>query len=187
VLLDRNPRLDPTLASRDPDRSCFVLVTPELFCKNPDGRLYGHLMSRYREDSGALARDLPHRQGVDFDAVSRRLGWLTWEDCNRVMPGAWQPRNTTAAAVSGQSVRRCHVSSVIAVSLRLRAQTIRSCTRRRVPALLHVTVSTAETTLPGPGPNVRVSGHGSSSRVLDASPRIRSGYLRTPRRMTPRM
>ncbi len=88
VLLDPNPRLDPTLASRDPDRSCFVLVTPELFCKNPDGRLYGHLMSRYREDSGALARDLPHRQGVDFDAVSRRLGWLTWEDCNRVMPGA---------------------------------------------------------------------------------------------------
>lgn len=50
-------------------------------------------MHEYRFSPAALARDLPHRKGVDFAEVSGRLGWLTWEECNRILPGAcpWLP------------------------------------------------------------------------------------------------
>jgi len=41
VLLDSNPRLKPPLNSREPNRSCLVLITPEVFRGNPEGRLYG--------------------------------------------------------------------------------------------------------------------------------------------------
>jgi hypothetical protein len=31
----------------------------------------------------------------DWQSVSQRLGWLTWEDCNEVLPGScrWLSRN----------------------------------------------------------------------------------------------
>jgi hypothetical protein len=88
VLLDRTPDLDGTLAARDPDRSFFVLLTPQLFRENPEGRLYGWLMNGYRDDPELLRRHLPHRPSVDLEPVRRRLGWLTWEECNQVCPGA---------------------------------------------------------------------------------------------------
>jgi hypothetical protein len=39
VMLDAQPRLHAPLSSRDPDRSAFVLLTPELFRSNPSSRL----------------------------------------------------------------------------------------------------------------------------------------------------
>jgi hypothetical protein len=57
-----------------------------------EGRLRGVVQAL-----GALPlRDLtPHRSEADLASVTRWLGWLTWEDCNRVLPGAcpWLPAN----------------------------------------------------------------------------------------------
>ena len=88
VMLDRNPRLMWPLSQRNPDRSCFVLMTPEVFRSNRQSRLYGWLYDDYRKDPESLQGQLPHRQGVDFTSVVRRLGWATWEDCNDALPGA---------------------------------------------------------------------------------------------------
>jgi hypothetical protein len=96
VMLQPNPNLEKPLSQRRPERSCFVLLTPEIFRSHPESRLYGWLMRDYRSSPAALQRDLPHRHqaGTDLAAVVGRLGWLTWEDCNDVLPGAcpWLPR-----------------------------------------------------------------------------------------------
>lgn len=84
VMLEPNPRLQWPLARRQPERTCYVLITPEIFRQHPESRLYGWLMRDYRNNPAALLRDLPHRTETDFAAVSRRLGWLTWEDCKRL-------------------------------------------------------------------------------------------------------
>ncbi len=70
-------------STANPDRSCFVLMTPEVFRSNRQSRPYGWLYDGCREDA-----QVPHRQGVDFTSVVRRLGWATWEDCNDALPGA---------------------------------------------------------------------------------------------------
>ena len=88
VMLDPHPRLAQPLASRDPDRTCFVLVTPRVFQENPHSRLYGRLLNEYRNDPSTLERDLPHRTDVDWQAVAERLGWLAFEDCEEVTPGS---------------------------------------------------------------------------------------------------
>jgi hypothetical protein len=74
VMLDRQPRLPHPLSSRDPESSCLVLVTPELFRRQPHSRLYGWLMNDYREHPETIGRDLPHRTAAWPD-VARRLGW----------------------------------------------------------------------------------------------------------------
>lgn len=90
VMLQSNPNLEEPLSQRHPDRSCFVLLTPEIFRDHPESRLYGWLMRDYRSGPAGLQRDLPHRHraGTDLAAVAARLGWLTWEDCNKILPGA---------------------------------------------------------------------------------------------------
>ena len=93
VMLEPNPNLRAPLTQRRPDRTCFVLITPEIFRDHPESRLYGWLMRDYQSNPDALERDLPHRAGIDFSPVARRLGWLTWEDCNQLLPRActWLP------------------------------------------------------------------------------------------------
>lgn len=78
----------PILAQRRPERSFLVLLTPELFRINWTSRLYGHLMRAYTTDPAALARDLPHLDPATCVALSRRLGWLTFEDLQSVEPAA---------------------------------------------------------------------------------------------------
>jgi hypothetical protein len=93
VMLDINANLQKPLTLRQPGRTCFVLLTPEIFRDHPESRLYGWLIRDYQTHAGTLQRDLPHRAGTDLASVAKRLGWLTWEDCNRVQPGAcsWLP------------------------------------------------------------------------------------------------
>jgi hypothetical protein len=93
VMLDANPTLPMPLSARDPDRTCLVLVTPELFRRFPSSRLYGWLLTNYRTDPKLLADHLPHRGAAALAGVGSRLGWLTWEECNRIVPGAcaWLP------------------------------------------------------------------------------------------------
>jgi hypothetical protein len=78
------------LKTRRPERTVFVLLTPSLFRDlYPHSRLYGGLMKEYREDSKTLERDMPHRKdGTDWSGVARRMGWLTWEECRDIVPGA---------------------------------------------------------------------------------------------------
>jgi hypothetical protein len=92
VMLDGQGHLPPPLSARDPDLSCFVLLTPELFRRRPRSRLYGWLLNEYRERPAALGEDLPHRT-ADWPTVSQRLGWATFEDCKRIQPTAchWLP------------------------------------------------------------------------------------------------
>ena len=84
------------LSRRQRDLTCFVLLTPKLFQRNPWSRLYGRVIREYQSDPQALSRDLPHRRD-NLDAVSRRLGWLTWEDCKSVLPSAcpWLPSESS--------------------------------------------------------------------------------------------
>ena len=46
-------------------------------------------MHDYGENPSALARDLRHRSSFttsEWERLSKRIGWLTWEDCNAVLP-----------------------------------------------------------------------------------------------------
>lgn len=88
VLLDETPNVLGGLECRKPDRTVFTLMTPSLFKDQPHARLYGWLMNEYTTDPEAIHRDLPHRSQVDWNGVSRRLGWITFEECERVLPGA---------------------------------------------------------------------------------------------------
>ena len=97
VMLERNENLPKPLSARRPERTLFVMVTPEMFRKHPQSRLYGWLLKEYRNNPKALERDIPHRQSVDWLGVSRRIGWLTWEECEQTLPGScpWLTRKRT--------------------------------------------------------------------------------------------
>jgi hypothetical protein len=88
VMLERNEKLGEPLSLRNPDRTLFALLTPGLYRQHPRSRLYGCLMDDYARHPEDLGRDLPHRRGVDWPGLSRRLGWLTWEDCESTLPGS---------------------------------------------------------------------------------------------------
>ena len=88
VMLDPDSQLRDPARWRSPDRTCYVLITPEIFRKNRESRLYGWLLRAYERDPALLHRHLPHRQLADLESVPKRLGWLTWEVCNRLHPGA---------------------------------------------------------------------------------------------------
>lgn len=87
VMLERNPLLEPPLRDRDPEKSLFLFQSPAMFKTNPHVRLYGWLLQDYKNPR-AIARDLPHRGGRDWGSVASRIGWLTWEDCETVLPGS---------------------------------------------------------------------------------------------------
>lgn len=76
------------LEKRNPERSLFALLTPLQFKDNPQSRLYGWLMSEYKSNSQALGRDLRHRENMEWSAVSRMIGWLTFEDFEEARPGS---------------------------------------------------------------------------------------------------
>jgi hypothetical protein len=80
VMLEEYPDLDNMLSKRKADRSLFVLLTPRPFRDRPHSRLYGWLLHEYQTQPEALRRDLPHRAGVAWEPVARRIGWLTFED-----------------------------------------------------------------------------------------------------------
>lgn len=84
VLMENNHDLPDPLNKRDPDKTLFLLITPKLFKDNPTTRLYGHKFNSYRSDPHSLALDLPHRSGIDWEGLSKRLGWLTFEDFKSV-------------------------------------------------------------------------------------------------------
>jgi hypothetical protein len=88
VMLEKNSKLKEPLQHREPCKTCFVLLTPEIFKANKEYRFYGHLYHQYRDpELGFLQRHLAgrsDRSAEDLAAVPDRLGWLTWEDCHRI-------------------------------------------------------------------------------------------------------
>lgn len=84
VMLEPNDNVCDPLKSRDPNKTLFLLLTPKIFKDNPTTRLYGHKMNGYQKDPQSLHNDLPHRKDCDWESLSRRLGWLTWEDFRAV-------------------------------------------------------------------------------------------------------
>ena len=83
VMLDENSSLCEPVCRRDPERTLFLLLTPETFKKNPSIRLYGYKFNEYKKAPEALAADLPHRMNVNWEKLQKRLGWLTWEAFHR--------------------------------------------------------------------------------------------------------
>jgi len=105
VMLDNSSQAGAGLERRNPKRSLFGLLTPAQFKDAPRSRLYGWLMSEYKSQPEALARDLSHRMGVDWPLVSRRIGWLTFEDFEEARPGAcpWVRKRNVQPMTTDQS------------------------------------------------------------------------------------
>jgi hypothetical protein len=79
-MLEKNRNKKFPLNKRDPSKSLFLLITPKLFKENPSSRLYGYKFNEYKTNPASLADDLPHRENFDWQNISKKLGWLTWED-----------------------------------------------------------------------------------------------------------
>ena len=88
VMLEPNGDMTPPLQHRRPERTLFALLTPQVFRERPRSRLYGWLFEEYTSNPKALARDLPHRDGADWNTVAQRLGWITFEDIDELVPEA---------------------------------------------------------------------------------------------------
>jgi hypothetical protein len=78
------------LRERVPARSCFVLVTDQMFESDRQSRLYGWLMDGYKQDIDLLVKHLGRsdRSRELLATVQPRLGWLTWQACNDIHPYA---------------------------------------------------------------------------------------------------
>jgi hypothetical protein len=77
-----------SLSRRRPERSVIAVLTPSWFKEHPRTRLYGYLMEDYRTRPERIGEDLPHRTGGDWPALAQRLGWMTFEDIEDIVPGA---------------------------------------------------------------------------------------------------
>lgn len=67
----------------NPRRTLFLLLTPRCFKSEPGepvSRLYAQKYYEYTQNPSSLKADLQHRTGLDWSNVSKRIGWLTWED-----------------------------------------------------------------------------------------------------------
>jgi len=84
VMLEPNDTVCDPLRGRDPNKTLFLLLTPRIFKDNPTTRLYGYKMNAYQKDPQSLQHEFPHRKDCDWESLSRRLGWLTWEDFRAV-------------------------------------------------------------------------------------------------------
>jgi hypothetical protein len=84
VMLEENKELCHPLDKRNLDKTLFLLVAPKVFKDNPSSRLYGYKFNEYKANPRSLSDDLPHRKNCDWQNISSRLGWLTWEDFKTV-------------------------------------------------------------------------------------------------------
>jgi hypothetical protein len=86
VMLKKNSDLCSPLDKREPEKTLFLLLTPRTFQNDPSSRLFGYKFNEYKNSPESLGQDLPHRADRDWTELSKRLGWLTWEDFRDVNP-----------------------------------------------------------------------------------------------------
>jgi hypothetical protein len=87
-----------------------------MFKTNPHARLYGWLFQDYK-NRDAIARDLPHRGERDWKSVALRIGWLTWDDCEAVLPGSCKWLAMEASAPVNRNARPQRPQPVLAANL----------------------------------------------------------------------
>jgi len=82
MLSSNNENLEAPLKLRKPENSLFILLTPELFKKLPNTRLYGFKFNEYKTNPISISNELAHRKLnlADCVNISKRIGWTTWED-----------------------------------------------------------------------------------------------------------
>ena len=83
VMLDEG---DASFLAPDPSKRLLALLTPEVFKKKPSTRYYGLLFHEYKRNPKLLAEHLAHRDATTLAQVPSRLGWMAFEDCQRVCP-----------------------------------------------------------------------------------------------------
>ncbi len=83
VMLSNESSGKSPLRKRDPEKSIFSLLTPGMFKDYPKSRFYGWLMEEYKSSPSALERDLPHRKNFNAGNLSKRIGWMTYEDIQK--------------------------------------------------------------------------------------------------------
>ena len=88
VLLEPSSHGCEPLNKRRPDASIFLLLTPQPFKEQRHSRLYGRLFDEYTTYPDTIGRDLPHRKNVDWERLSRKIGWLSFEQINSLIPDA---------------------------------------------------------------------------------------------------
>lgn len=87
VMLEKNDYLCEPLSRRNPERTLFLLLTPEIFKRSPSRRMYGCKFNDYKKNQESMTVDLPHRKNLNWLELRSRLGWLTWEDFHRTNRG----------------------------------------------------------------------------------------------------
>ncbi|MGE0607907.1 MAG: hypothetical protein AB7O62_12505 [Pirellulales bacterium] len=70
----------------DPAKRLLALLTPKVFKDRPTTRYYGLLFHQYKSDPALLSEHLAHRDAATLAQVPPRLGWLTFEECQRICP-----------------------------------------------------------------------------------------------------
>lgn len=88
VMLDNTSMPGSGLENRDPEKSLFSLLTPMCFKQYHSSRLYELLIQEYKNNPGALKRDLPHYKERNWVVLQQRLGWITFEDFQEILPSA---------------------------------------------------------------------------------------------------
>lgn len=84
--MKKNEKLSPILNKRDPDKTLFILLTPQIFKNNPRSRLYNYVFNEYKNNPDTLKHDLIHKN-LTIDGckeISKRMGWITWEDLKSI-------------------------------------------------------------------------------------------------------
>lgn len=84
VMLENNNALCYPLNKRDPNKTLFLMITPKIFKDFPTTRLYGYKFNNYKENPDSLANDLPNRKDCNWQDLSKRIAWLTWEDFKHI-------------------------------------------------------------------------------------------------------
>ena len=81
VMIEKNDKLIDDLNKREPENSLFALLTPRKFKDITSfSRLYAYKFNEYKNNPLKIKEDLPHRINIDYSDLSKRIGWLTWED-----------------------------------------------------------------------------------------------------------
>jgi hypothetical protein len=80
--ISRNLAVGSFQARRAGKNFFFILLTPEYYER---GRLYWYKMRDYRENPALIRERLPYLS-IDFETLSRRIGWILWRD----VIGAWK-------------------------------------------------------------------------------------------------